>query len=431
MSKCLKVVVRGVDMETFEFFVAWRYLLTRKKTGFISIISIISIIGVAVGVGALIIVLSLMNGFTKELRTRLVGMDGHVWVSRPLERGIPDSGQVLRKLKSMPGVAGVSPFCSYETVATPKEKGKPVAVMVRGVDRETVDTVSDIRKYVTIGDFDFSPDDKNIPGVVLGQYVASALGNVSIGDYIYLYGEVDMESLLRDNTLPAINVFRIRGLFNSGYYEYDNSVVLIDIHRAQKILNLDGKISGISLKLNDMFKAEKYTGEGGYIEKSLGGYPFTSISWIERNRVLFKWMKLEKWAAFIVLSLIIIVAAFNIVSSQIMMVMDKTREIGILKSMGASNRSIMRIFVYQGAFVGVVGTAIGGMVGIMFSFLQDKYQLISLPSDVYFISAVPMDMQLTDILSITAVALFLCWFSSYYPAKKAAQLAPVDAIRSE
>jgi lipoprotein-releasing system permease protein len=415
----------------FELFVAWRYLLTRKKTGFISIISVISIIGVAVGVGALIIVLSLMNGFTKELRTRLVSMDGHIWVSNPMEKGIPDPDKIMKILKGIPGVAGVSPFCSYETVATPKEKGKPVAVMVRGIDLSTVDTVSDIRKYVTIGDFDFSPDDKNIPGVVLGQYVAAALGNVSIGDYIYLYGEVDMESLLRENAIPAINVFRVRGLFNSGYYEYDNGVVMIDIKTAQKILNLDGRISGVSMKLNDMFKAGKYTGEGGYIEKAIGGYPYTSISWIERNRVLFKWMKLEKWAAFIVLSLIVIVAAFNIVSSQIMMVMDKTREIGILKSMGASNRSIMRIFVYQGAFVGIVGTVIGGMAGILFSFLQDKYQLISLPSDVYFISAVPMDLQFTDVIAITAVALFLCWFSSYYPAKKAAQLAPVDAIRSE
>ena len=418
-------------MPEFEIFVAWRYLLTKKKTGFISIISMISIIGVAVGVGALIIVLSLMNGFTKELRTRLVGMDGHVWVSSPMERGISHSDEVVKKLKSIQGVAGVSPFCSYETVATPKEKGKPVAVMVRGVDIKTIDTVSEIRKYVTIGDFDFSPDDQDIPGVVLGQYVASALGNVSIGDYIYLYGEVDMESLLRDSTLPAINVFRVRGLFNSGYYEYDNGVVLIDIKNAQKILNLDNKISGISIKLTDMFKAGKYTGESGYIEKTLGGHPFTSISWIERNRVLFKWMKLEKWAAFIVLSLIIIVAAFNIVSSQIMMVMDKTREIGILKSMGASNGSIMRIFVYQGAFVGIVGTALGGLAGIVFSYLQDKYQIISLPSDVYFISAVPMDLQITDLLAITVIALFLCWISSYYPAKKAAQLAPVDAIRSE
>jgi lipoprotein-releasing system permease protein len=372
-----------------------------------------------------------MNGFTKELRSRLVGMDGHIWVSNPLEKGIPRYEEVMARLRSIKGVRGVSPFASYETIATPGDKGKPVAVVVRGIDTRTVDTVSDIRKYVAIGSLDLGPDDEGNPGAILGSYVAMALGNVTVGDYIYLYGEVDMEALLREMAPPPIKKFRVNGIFSSGYFDYDNSVALIDIAIAQKILNLQGRASGIVLKLDDMFQARKFTGENGYIATALSDYNYDSMSWIDRNQVLFKWMKLEKWAAFIMLSLIIIVAAFNIVSSQIMMVMDKTREIGIMKSMGANNTSIMRIFVYQGAFVGISGTLVGGLVGIALCVLQDRYRLISLPADIYFISALPMDLQLTDVLAVTVVAMLLCWFSSVYPAKKAAELVPVDAIRSE
>jgi lipoprotein-releasing system permease protein len=418
-------------MPGFELFVAWRYLLAKKRTGFISLISLISIIGVSVGVCALIIVLSLMNGFTKELRSRLVGMDGHIWVSNPLERGIPHPDDVVSRLKALKGVRGVSPFVSYETIATPGEKGKPVAVVVRGVDQKTVDTVSEIRKFVTIGGFDLGPDDEGNPGVILGSYVAVALGKETVGDYVYLYGEVDMDQILSEGTLPPIKKYRVNGIFSSGYFDYDNSVVLIDLGVAQDVLGLGGRVSGIAMKLDDMFQAHKFTGESGYIAKALPEYTVDSMSWIDRNQVLFKWMKLEKWAAFIVLSLIVIVAAFNIVSSQIMLVMDKTREIGILKSMGADNRSIMRIFVYQGAFVGVSGVLIGGLTGIVLCLVQDHYRIISLPADIYFVSALPMDLQITDILAITGVALLLCWFSSFYPAKKAAELVPVDAIRSE
>ncbi len=415
----------------FELFVAWRYLLTKKKTGFISIISLISIVGVSVGVGALIIVLSLMNGFTKELRTRLVGMDGHLWVSNPLDRGIPDYQAVTSRLKGMKGVAGASPFVSYETIAAPGGKGKPAAVVVRGADAATIGSVSDIEKYIVLGRLDLGRDDQGNPGVVLGSYLAGALGHVTVGDFIVLYGEVDMEAFLNDMTMPPYKKFRVTGIFSSGYFDYDNSVALIDIAVAQKLVNLSGQASGIVLKLDDMFQAHRYTGAHGYVAKALSAYNYDCMSWIDRNQVLFKWMKLEKWAAFIVLCLIVIVAAFNIVSSQIMMVMDKTREIGILKSMGANNRSIMRVFVFQGAFVGITGTLIGGLAGITLCLLQDHYRFISLPADIYFVSALPMDLQITDVLAVTAVAILLCWFSSFYPAKKAAELVPVDAIRSE
>jgi len=417
----------------FEVLVAKRYLLTRKRTGFISIISLISVVGITIGVAALIIVLSLMNGFSKELRTRLVGMDGHIWVSRPFDDGLSDYEDVLIKLKNLKGVKGASPYCTYTTVGFDRDISEPSNVMVRGVEIETVDSVSEIRSYVRYkGSLDFSKDEKDIPGAVLGSYLARSLGYSDIGDYVFIYGPGDYDTILETMTPPPLYKFRVTGIFESGYFDYDNSVLLIDITEAQKIIGFEEKkVSGIVLKLEDMFHASQYTKEDGLIDKALGGYPYSSLSWMEQNQILFRWMKLEKWAAFIVLSLIILVAAFNIVSSLTMLVMDKTREVGILKSMGATNKSIERIFVYQGAFVGVCGTLLGSVIGTLLCYLQDKYQFISFPGEIYFISALPMDLQMRDAVAIIVVTLFLCWISSFYPAKKAAELDPVEAIRSE
>jgi len=420
----------------FEFFVARRYLLTKKKTGFISIISVISIAGIALGVAALIIVLSLMNGFTKELRTRLVGMDGHIWVTAPTVPGggMYDYGEVMDMLAGIQGVTGVSPFCTYKTAAYDRGRKNLATVQVRGIDDDSIDSVSDIRDFIREGSLDLSPDDEGVPGVVVGRYVSMALRSYEIGDRIYLFGFMEndeIESMFSSMMPPPVHPFRITGIFDSGYYEYDNSVVLIDLEEAQKILGLEDSVSGIVMKLENAFDAVKYTREGGLIEQVLGKYPYYSEDWIEHNKILFNWMKLEKWASFIILSLIVLVAAFNIVSSLIMMVMDKTREVGILKSMGATSASIRRIFVYQGAFVGICGTCMGSLIGYLVCYIQEEYRILSLPPDVYFVSAVPVELLARDFIAINVVALLLCWLSSVYPANKAAALNPVDAIRSE
>ncbi len=420
----------------FELFVARRYLLTRKKTGFISIISVISIAGIALGVAALIIVLSLMNGFTKELRDRLVGMDGHIWVTAPTGAGggMYEYREVMDMLAGMPGVTGVSPFCSYKTAAYDRGRKNLSVVQVRGVETTTIGEVSEIRDFISEGTLDLGADEDGIPGIVVGRYVSLALRSYEIGDRIYLFGLTegdDFESMFQSMKPPPVHPFRITGIFDSGYYEYDNSVALIDIAEAQRILGMKDAVSGVVVKVKNAFDAGEYTREGGLIEQLLGKYPYYSEDWIEHNKILFNWMKLEKWASFIILSLIVLVAAFNIISSLIMMVMDKTREVGILKSMGATNAGIRRIFVYQGAFVGVCGTVLGSILGYAVCYIQEEYRILSLPPDVYFVSAVPVELMPRDFIAINVVALLLCWLSSVYPAKKAASLDPVDAIRSE
>jgi len=416
----------------FEGFVARRYLLTKKKTGFISIISVISIAGIGLGVAALIIVLSLMNGFTKELRTRLVGMDGHIWVTTPFDKGMDDYRLVMNMLSDMDGVVGVSPFCEYQSIAHDRGARHVATLMVRGIDPATVNDVSDVDEFIKMGSLDLGKDENGISGIVLGTYLAQTLMTLEIGDTVFVYGLGDAKSILNNpSATPPVYQFRVAGFFSSGYYDYDNTVAFVSIDEAQRILGLDETVQGIAVKLDDAFAAVKYTRDGGLIEQVLGGYPYYSQDWVEKNQILFSWMKLEKWASFIVLSLIVLVAAFNIVSTLIMMVMDKTREVGILKSMGATSSSIQRIFVYQGAFVGVFGTLFGSMLGFAACYIQDKYRLLSLPSDVYFVSAVPVDFQLSDFIAINVVALFLCWISSYYPAKRAAGLDPVQAIRDE
>jgi len=415
----------------FETFVARRYLLARKKTGFISIISVISIAGIGLGVAALIIVLSLMNGFTKELRTRLVGMDGHIWISKPLEKGISDYEEVMDMIRGMDGVKGVSPFCEYKSVAHDRARKNIATVEVRGVDVNTVNSVSEIGNFISEGCLDLGPDEKGVYGVVMGRYLAFQLNVSALGDSIYIFGEADVNDIFTSLAPPPIYKFRVTGIFDSGYYDYDNTVVLADIAETQKILGLRDLVSGIAVKIDDAFAADHYTKTDGYIDQRLGGYPYASLNWIDRNKTLFSWMKIEKWSSFIVLSLIILVAVFNIVSTLIMTVMDKTKEIGILKSMGATNKSIEHIFVYQGTFVGVCGTLIGSIMGYTLCFIQDKYHLLSLPGDIYFVSAVPVELEIRDFVAITVVTLLLCWLSSYYPAKRAAKLDPVDAIRSE
>ena len=410
---------------SFEFFIAKRYLKAKRRTGFISIITYISIGGVMIGVTALIIVLSVMNGFEQEVRSRLLGADAHVRLRKFFSKTITDVDSLLTLVKKIDHVAGASPAIYEQGMISSKDEQQ--ATVIKAIDPKTAGSVTDIADKMVLGELDFSPkmiDGKKLPGIVLGKYLADGINALRIGDIVSVWSMPKKGGIF---TQPRIKQFYVAGLVEIGYYEYDKAFSYMSIPDAQKLFNMGDGVSWIEIKLDDYELADRVKED---IEEQLG-YPYTALTWFQLNRSLYSWMEIEKWGSFVILSLIIMVAAFNIISSLIMMVMEKTREIGILKSMGASSKSIMKIFVFEGLLVGFIGTILGCIIGYSAGFAQLYFNIISLPGDVYLISSLPIIMKWTDFMAIASISIFLSLSASVFPAYKASQLEPVEAIRYE
>ncbi len=421
---------------TFELFVANRHLKSKRKTGFISLITYISILGVMIGVAALIIVLSVMNGFESEVRSRIIGFGAHIELRTFHNQGVENYQEIIDKLANLDHLAGISPYIEEKGLIISKNKKSGVAV--KAVDPATVSQVSDILNNINYGLFEIGdiPSDgqKSYPGIVIGSYLADRL-NVDLGDKVQIMSPNNISPLLL-NSVPSMRTFKVTGFFETGIFDFDELYAYVSINEAQRLFDLrkknkDGKtanyVTGLEIKLDDLDYADAVAAE---IDNILG-YPYATLTWFDMNKNLFSWMQIEKWMMFIVLSLIIIVAAFNIISTLIMIVLEKTKEIGILKSMGATSSSIRRIFVLEGLIGGVIGTALGCIIGYVTCWLQLEYKLISLPADVYIISSVPVLMQGLDFVMIAAIAVLLCYLAAVYPASRAAKLEPVEAIRYE
>ncbi len=411
----------------FEFFVAKRYFKSKRKTGFISIITYVSIVGVLIGVAALDIVLSSFNGFENEVRTRLINADAHIQVRKFYVKGIENYQAIADTIRRIPHVVGASPVIVREGVIRSKDNNQPCAI--RALDPATIGEVSDLPNSIVAGEFNLgmvtTEDGRTLPGIVLGRYLAENLFIFTPGHIVTLFILPQDASVL---SAPRVKQFVVTGISEIGFYEYDKVMAYISLEAGQKLFHMPHTVSWIEVKLDDYSLAGKIA---PVIEKKLGGYPFVARTWFELNRSLYSWMTIEKWGAFLVLSLIIMVAAFNIVSSLIMIVMEKTREIGILKSMGATSQSIMRIFLLEGTIVGILGTGLGSLIGFTVCYVQEKFGLIRLPSDVYLIDKLPMQMHLFDFVAIGVAAILLCLAASVYPAYKASRLEPVEAIRNE
>lgn len=410
---------------SFETFVAKKYFRAKRRTGFISIITFVSITGVTIGVTALILVLSVMNGFESEVRSKLIDADAHIRLRKFYTQTITEIDKLLEAAKKQPEVIGASPIIREECMIRSSYTQRPTAV--KAIDLESIDEVSNIREKIKLGELDFSEKEiegKKLKGIVLGRYLADRLLALETDEIVTLVTLPKEGGIFSQ---PRVMQFYLAGIVEFGYYEYDRIFSFISLESAQKLFNMPDGISWVEIKVDDYYKAADVAKK---IEDELG-YPYTTLTWFDLNKSLFSWMEIEKWGAFIILSLIIMVAAFNIISSLIMIVMEKTREIGILKSMGATSGSVMKIFMYEGVIVGLIGTLLGSLIGYAVGFLQLHYKIISLPADVYIIDSLPIEMHMIDFVSISGVALILCFLASVYPAFKASRLFPVEAIRYE
>jgi lipoprotein-releasing system permease protein len=410
---------------SYEAFIAKKYFRAKRRTGFISIITYVSIAGVTIGVTALILVLSVMNGFEAEVRTKLIDADAHIRLRKFFTDTIRDVDRLLEVTRKNPRVIAASPTIYEESMIRSSRTQHPC--VIKAVDVNSVNKVSNIKKNLILGDMNFDKkviDGKKLPGIILGRYLADRLLALDVNDIVTLFTLPKEGGIFAQ---PRVMQFYVAGLVEFGYYEYDRMFAFIALPDGQKLFNMPGGVSWIEIKTDDYEAADKIAQQ---IEDELG-YPYTTQTWFELNKSLFSWMEIEKWGAFVILSLIIMVAAFNIISSLIMIVMEKTREIGILKSMGATSASILKIFVYEGIIIGLIGTVLGCVLGYSIGFLQLKYKIISLPADVYIINALPIQMHWVDFVAISAVGLVLCFLASIYPAFKASRLYPVEAIRYE
>jgi lipoprotein-releasing system permease protein len=406
----------------YELFIGLRYLKARRRHRAFSLNTIVSIMGVTLGVGALIATLGIMTGFTDEIRNKILGTNAHIIVTdhtgQPMEQYAPLMETVLKT----PHVTAATPFLFTQVLLSHERQSQ--GVVLRGIDPATAGRVTDLDKNLIGGSLaDLAPGGEGtLPGILLGRELANRLGAFLDAEVTAISPTGTIGPL---GIVPKLKKFRVTGIFDSGMYEYDSSLAYIPLVEAQKLLDFGGAVNGIEVKVDDIFAAGAIARD---LEAALG-FPYGARDWKEMNRSLFSALELEKIMMFIILVLIILVASFNIVSTLTMIVVEKGREIAILKAMGATPARIMRIFMIDGLVIGLAGVALGVPLGYGASWLIQEYY--TLPGDVYYISKIPVKLLWQDVAAVSAAALAISLLATLYPSWRAAKLEPVEALRYE
>jgi lipoprotein-releasing system permease protein len=424
---------------SYEFFVSLRYLRAKRKQVFVSVITFISVAGIFLGVAALIIVLAVMNGFETDLRNKILGINSHI-VLMEFNGPMKQYAQVIRDVEAVPGVVAATPFIYSQAMV--KSGDSAGGIVLRGLQVESAFQVITLGKMKE-GSMDFlqadrrplekiDPDFAALPGIIVGKELAKNLG-------IFLFQPISIVSptgmVTPMGMVPRMKRFLVVGIFDSGFYEYDSTLAFLSLTDCQDFLNMGDLVTGVEIRVHDIYKADTIAKT---IEQKLG-FPYWARHWMEMNKNLFAALRLEKRVMFIILSLIVLVAAFNIITTLIMVVMEKSKDIAILKSMGATSRGIMKIFILQGVIIGAIGTLLGAAGGIAVAlnlsrislFVEKLLGVKILPGDVYYLSELPSKIHYGDVAVIVAGSVIICFLSTIYPSWRASKLDPAEALRYE
>jgi lipoprotein-releasing system permease protein len=403
----------------FELFVARRYLTAKRKQAFISVITFISTLGIAIGVMALIIAIALITGFQDDVQDKILGSTAHLMVKHYLGEGLSDYSQIIQKLEADEEVINASPIVyDYVLFTGPYETSPGV---IRGID---FDLEMKSSKWLQDLQGRLPEPGEKIPGILLGRDLALNTG-AGIGDQVNI--TTPSFRLSPTALIPKQKRFMVTGIFQTGLYEFDNATALVSLEDAQQLFKMGDTINLLQIRISNIFRAEEV---GDRIKNVLPDETYVT-TWMEMNKPLFSALKLEKQLLFLTITLIVIVAALNIVATLILMVMDKTREIGILLAMGATAKNIRKIFFFQGALIGIIGTAAGTTLGLIWNWLANTFELIKVPVDIYHIAYVPFRLKFLDLALIIGVALLISFLSTLFPSHRASKVDPVKALKYE
>ncbi len=407
----------------FERFIARRYLLSKRKARFISIISLVSVIGITVGVAALIIVLSVFNGFNSLVTDILVGFDPHLRIEPATGTALPDYERVISVIEDDERVEVFSSVVSGRAMIVVRNINR--IINVRGMDPDKIADVSGVEESIVLGSLLLDRPDGS-DGIVLGIGLADRL-NAMLGDTVTVISPQGMEAALLRFGQPILRRYIVSGIYESMNQDYDANYAFVSLQSARRLYTLREDITGIEVRLHNFRQSDIVKRN---VQNKLG-VEYRVHTWYDLHRDLYSVMEIERWAAYIILSLIIAVATFNILGSLTMSVIEKTRDIGVLKSMGATKREIVRIYLFEGVLVGLIGSILGSIIGYIVCYLQIRYHLFPLDPTVYIIPALPVEIRLLDFIAVGGAALLLSSLAALYPAKRAAQVLPAQAVRWE